>query len=424
MSDGLKLLGAIIDTGSVTILRELDSSLFIEEEVALYDFMRSHYRRYGNIPAIETIETEIDVKVPEAEEVPEYYIKRVRDRQLYGEVRTKFNALKDSLRRYDMDEAREVISELKAATRTKHSATDVRDLREALGGVMALYQDAHDNPGLAGVPSGWPRYDYNTGGYQPGDLVSFVARPAMGKTFLLLVQALAAWSAGYSVLIVSMEMTIEQCARRMLALETGINPIYLRKGQLSKYAMVRVSHYLSQIIGSKRLRIFAGGMKSKVSDVDILISEFRPDILYVDGVYLMHPDTKRSMGKLDRIPEVFDELKGMTLAQNIPVVVTSQFSRQAGKKGKEGSLENIAYTDAISTHSSLVISITDAAAPYEKTRKVLEFMKGREGETGKYDINYGFKPIDMSEVPLLTDEAGNIIPEARIPTVDQTNWMT
>lgn len=107
------------------------------------------------------------------------------------------------------------------------------------------------------------------------------------------------------------------------------------------------------------------------------------------------------MQKIEKVSEVFDNLKQMTLAHNIPVVVTTQFNRQAGKKGKDGSLENIAFTDAISTHSSLVLSLTEAkgsSAEIKKKRKI-SFLKGREGEAGDFEINFNFAPIDFSEIP-------------------------
>lgn len=426
MSDGLKLLGSIIDTGSVRTLRELDRDIFIDEEIELLDFLRAHYRRYGTVPAIVTVEDELDITIPIAEEVPEYYLKRVHDRRLYGVVKGKFNQLKDTLRRFDMDEARVVIDDLRASTRVTHTATDIRNIREAVDGAMSLYDSAHLSPGVSGVPSGWPGFDEATGGYQPGDLVSFVARPSMGKTYTLLKQSLSSWVAGYSVLVVTMEMTIEQCARRIIAMQAGVNPDFMRRGQLSTYAMRRIGRFKDELAGTGRYRIFSGGMRSKVSDVDMLIAEYRPDILYIDGVYLMHPDSKRSMSKLERIPEVFDELKRTTLAQNIPVVVTTQFNRQAGKKGKEGSLENIAYSDSTSTHSSLVISINDAPAPHAGSKRLLTFMKGREGESGSHLINYNFRPMDFTEVPLPRDSSGNPIP---LHSADQpraatnTEWM-
>src|SRR5574343_211147 len=179
MSDGLKLLGAIIDTGSVHTIRDLSVELFIEEEVELYNFIRQHYRRYGQIPAIATVEEDLGIEVPEAPETIDYYIKRVHDRRLYSQVRDKFNNLKDALREFDMDEAKDIIDEMRQATRIAHSESDIRSLREAAQDVMREYAFSHDNPGVSGIPTGWTKFDHRVGGYQPGDLVSGVARPSM-----------------------------------------------------------------------------------------------------------------------------------------------------------------------------------------------------------------------------------------------------
>lgn len=196
MSDGLKLLGAVVDTGSVHTLRDLSAEIFIEDELDLFNFLRQHYRRYGQIPAISTIEEELGIEVPEAPETVEYYVKRVHDRKLYSIIREKFNSLKDCLRDFDMDAAKDLIDEMRSATRVLHSETDIRSLREAVGDVMREYQFAHENPGVSGIPTGWPKFDNRVGGFQPGDLVSLVARPSMGKTYIMLRMASAAWQFG------------------------------------------------------------------------------------------------------------------------------------------------------------------------------------------------------------------------------------
>jgi replicative DNA helicase len=398
MSDGLKLLSLVVENGSAHIVRELDRELFIEDEGNVYDFVRRFYRRYGRVPAIATVEEETGVELPEAEETIDYYIQRVHDRRLYGVVRDSFNDLRDALRNYDMEAAKDVIDAMRSATRVLHSQNDIRTIDEALRDVWREYQYAHENPGISGVPSGWNSYDYRTGGNQAGDLVTWVARPSMGKTYLLLKQANHAWLTGFNVLVVTMEMTIEQITRRAVAMGAGVNPDYMRKGTLSTHAKRRIERFMDTMSGTERFRLFSGGLRKKTSDVDMLIQEYRPDICLIDGVYLMSPEKSRNMNKTEKVSEVFDELKQVTIAQNIPVVVTTQFNRTSGKKGKDGSLENIAFSDAISTHSSLVLSIQEGDAPYQRTRRKVVFLKGREGEQGRFDVNYLFRPIDFEEV--------------------------
>lgn len=398
MSDGLKLLGAIIDTGSAHTIRDLSRELFIDDEVALYDMIRLHYRRYGQIPAISTVEEELGVAMPDAPETVDYYIRRVNDRRLYSLVRDQFNELKESLRSYNMDEAKEIIDAMRAATRAVHTSTDIRTFSEAAADVLRGYEYAHENPGISGVAVGWPYYDYITGGYQPGDLAVIVARPEMGKTYNLLRQATGAWRLGASVLVVTMEMTIEQITLRAAAMQAGINPTYIRKGTLSVYAERRLRSYIDSISGAHRFRMFSGGLKKKVSDVEMLVQEYDPDIVFIDGLYMMHPEVKKTLSKPEKINEVLDELKRLALGQNKPVVGTTQFNRTAGKKGKDGSLENIAYSDAISTHSSLIISLGQGKPPNVDTQRVMTFIKGREGESGEFTLNYTFAPMNHDEV--------------------------
>jgi replicative DNA helicase len=116
---------------------------------------------------------------------------------------------------YNMDEARQVIDDMRRTVRVHSSESNVLSIHEAALRVLELYEYSHDNPGVSGVPSGLPGLDASTGGYQGGDLVTYVARPALGKTYILLAQVRASWGAGYSVLVVSMEMTIPQITRRL-----------------------------------------------------------------------------------------------------------------------------------------------------------------------------------------------------------------
>lgn len=426
MSDGLKLLSSVIATGSIHILREVPRDWFHRDELPVYDCVRSHYRTYGRIPAVETIEDEIDVDIPDAPETPDYYIARMHDRLLYSIVKDKFNTLKNCLRDYDMDAAKEAIAELQAATRLNHTSSDIRNAREAMDAVLVEYDHAHMNPGLSGIPSLWPTFDYSTGGMQPGDLITWVARPEVGKTYVLLRQAQVAWQLGYSVLVVTMEMTIEQITRRLAGMCSGINPDLIRKGMLSNPVRQRLEQCIDGLAMVDRLRLFSGGMKKTVGDVDLLVQEFKPDVVFIDGVYLMRPTGGKQLQRLERVAEVFDEIKQMALAQNVPVVVTTQFSRQAGKKGKEGSLENIAYSDAISTHSSIILALgeaKDSDIPASKKR-VVTSLKGREGEFMNFEINFSFAPVNFTEIQDPTKEVdgdGNPIEEMERRSPSQPN---
>jgi replicative DNA helicase len=408
MSDGNKLIASIIQTGSVETLRKVKAELFEDDELTSYNYLVRHYRRYAALPSLETLQEETGVRMPRINDTLAFYLQRVYDRALFVATRERFTQLRDALAAFDVPTSRQVIAEMHAACRAITPDEDLRTLSEAGFQVLDRYEDAHHRPGVTGIPTGWGRFDEMTGGYQPSDLVTYVARLGVGKTYTLLSQANYAWATGYSVLAVSMEMSIEQIARRAIGMQAGINPDYIRKGTLCNYSQRRLGRYIENMAGADRFHIYSGAFSKSVADIEILMHELAPDIVFVDGAYILQPENvpgKRVSGRLEGVASVYDSLKRYTLTGNRPIVNSTQFSRQAGKRGKDGGMENIGYTDAIGTHSSIVVGIKEGRPPYQDSRRILELMKGREGERGEFDINYNFAPMDFSEIPLEQQEA-------------------
>jgi replicative DNA helicase len=233
----------------------------------------------------------------------------------------------------------------------------------------------------------------------------------IGKTYILLKQAEAAWLAGYNVLFVTMEMTIAQIARRFFGIQAEVNPDLIRKGMLDYYQHRKLMRYINNMSGVERFHIFAGSFAKKVSDLEVLMHELAPDIVYIDSAYRLQPDaSSRNSSRLDKVAGAFDDLKRLTITSNRPIITTSQFSRQAGKRGREGSLETISFTDALGMHASLVFGVKEGAPPNESSQRDFEIYKGREGEGGVFTINFKFKPIDFSEVPKEPQQAQSAQP--------------
>lgn len=404
MSDGLRLLSSILSTGSVAALRATADDRFVGEELSAVAFVRRHYRLYGSLPTADTIREETGVRLPVAPEALDYYLRRIEDRYLYDLLRTEFDALKTALRSVDLDAARSVVDNMRRCTRHTSPVRDLLSSGEAAQEVLSLYDSAYQGEACAGVTSGWPSMDAITDGYQAGDLVTLVARPAQGKTYLLLHQAFSAWLSGRSVIIATMEMTLSQITARLLGIASGINPRFIRKRQLSTSALRRLREYADYLANDERMVLYSGGTKKSPSDLDILIQEYGPDCVYLDGVHMMIPDResqyRSGSQRNERVSMLFDQLNAITVSRRIPIVNTTHLNRSSGADGRGASLETVAYSDAIGTHSSLVLSVAGGEPPYQNTRKVLRFLKGREGEEGSVCVNYTFSPVNFSEVPI------------------------
>jgi hypothetical protein len=183
-----------------------------------------------------------------------------------------------------------------------------------------------------------------------------------------------------------------------------VNPEYIRRGQLQSWIKPRFDAAVAELSSDRRFHLFAGNMGKKTEDVDTLIQELNPDIIYIDGMYLMKPlAVSKARNRYDSVAYVLDDLKEMTITRDRPIIATTQFGRTAGKGGEEGSLENIGYTDAISTHASIIPSVMP---PNRKRQKhyghnrfrEIAILKGREGESQSYISAYSFAPVTFAEL--------------------------
>ncbi len=146
--------------------------------------------------------------------------------------------------------------------------------------------------------------------------------------------------------------------------------------------------------------VVAGNLKSAVSDVQALALQLKPGAIFLDGAYLLkHPSEK---DRYKRVAENMDMIK-MDLAPIAPTICSWQFNREAKKlkKGEEPSLEHIGYSDAIGTHSSLVLGLFEEESVQTQHRRRVSVLKGRQGEAGKFFIKWDFSmKTDFSEVLL------------------------
>lgn len=423
MSDGLKLLSSVLAVGSSRTLSEVRREHFVGNEATAYDFIRSHLRSYRELPTAATVQEETRVRLPTANETLDFYLNRVHDRWTYNEMREHYAGFREGMQSRDLEVVGRNIASLSRIYRSRRSTTTPTasiQINDALAQVTQRLVDTRGTGGITGITTGWTLYDHITGGYQDSDLISLVARPGVGKTYLLLRQAERAHRQGKSVLFVTTELGTEQIGRRFLSVQMGINPTMLKTGMVSTHLQRRIERMTTSMVGADRFHLMSVGMGSTVDNVINLIHELGPDIVYIDGVYLLKPsEVGKNASRVEKVTGVYDELKGANLSLEIPFVVTTQFSRQAGKGGKEGTLETIGYADAIGTHSSIVVAIKPGPTANPRESRYLEFLKGREGEDGQVAINFKFAPLDMEE--FTPEQTAEVVEEETAEST--TSWM-
>jgi replicative DNA helicase len=289
-------------------------------------------------------------------------------------------------------------------------------LSEGIRQVAEDYLIAKATPGLRGIPTGFPYFDYVTDGLQNANLYTVVARTEIGKTWKLLRMAKAAKDAGYSVLFLSAEMGVLQIARRFFGLETRINPNFIRSARLSTRVEREMQGQLASFEDYDGPPFFwlAGNFKKTVPALHIAANETQADIVFADASYLLKAsDRTKWNARHELINDVMEGIHRIATEVDRPVVQSVQFNRQAVKpkrgeneNGEEGrfnpvshlDLTKIGGSDTIGQISAVVLGLTRGDPPHERDHRYAGLLKGREGEFGWYEYLYQFNPVCFDQI--------------------------
>ncbi len=217
--------------------------------------------------------------------------------------------------------------------------------------------------GLSGIQSGLTSLDRLTSGWQRSDLVIIAARPAMGKTALVLTMARnAAVDFGHPVAVFSLEMSSLQLVTRLIASETELPSEKLKKGTLEDYEFAQLNDKIKKIseapifiddtagLSIFELRAKARRLKEK-QGIELII---------IDYLQLMVGSGEGKGGNREQeISFISRSLKGLAKELNVPIIALSQLSRAVETRGgdKRPVLSDLRESGAIEQDADMVIFI-------------------------------------------------------------------
>jgi len=305
----------------------------------------------------------------------------------------------------DPQSALDVLLKATARMFQKKSQKSMFDFRQAEEIIFNAY--LQQKTGVAAIPYGWKTLDEMSGGMRDGDLVTFVGRPSAGKTFQLLYTAHNAWKTGSVPLFISMEMNPTVITQRLAAMQTHKKLKDLMKAELTTPAFKSMMGELAALKGAERpFHVVDSNAVSTVEDVEMLCHLLKPSIVMVDGAYLLDHADKR-LNRWDKQAESARLLKKrIATGVGIPCVASYQLSKKSAKdskgnaKGSEATgMEDVHGSDEMAQLSTVMVGLFDNEADIEaKVQRTLKILKGRNGETGEFVINWDFSAkMDFSE---------------------------
>jgi len=213
---------------------------------------------------------------------------------------------------------------------------------------------------IYGVPSGFYQLDQLTGGFQSPDLIIIAARPAMGKSALMLnIARNIAIRFNRAIAVFSLEMSNEQLVNRLISSELAINSDLMRTGKLARHQWDAINSGLNSIRNSKMFfddtpSITLPELRSKCRK---LKSESNIELIIIDYLQLMRSGANKIVREQE-VSAISAGLKALAKELNIPIIALAQLGRGVeASKDKVPKLSDLRESGSIEQDADIVMFV-------------------------------------------------------------------
>ncbi len=281
---------------------------------------------------------------------------------------------------------------------------DVTQIDPVISDAVKQMQIAQNRAsGLSGLESGFHDLDKITSGWQNSDLIIIAARPAMGKTAMVLSMAKnMAVNYNTPLAIFSLEMSNLQLVNRLISNVAEISGSLIKSGQLSPLQWQQLFARIKYLSGAPlfiddtpSLSIFELRTKARR-----LVREHGVKMIIIDYLQLMNASGMKFGSREQEVSMISRSLKQLAKELNIPIIALSQLNRSVESRtdGKRPQLSDLRESGAIEQDADIVCFIhrpeyytksgQDAAG--NDIRGLAEFIiaKHRSGAVGDVQLHF------------------------------------
>lgn len=389
--------------------KQLKSYYFGEDTKPMISYIEKYYMKHGSLPTLRVFRK----KFPDFE-LETYKSKEVGTKEPLtywcDELRLKVthNTLCDGVEKAGelLDETKTenaltLIKQLVLKVQGDYSESTAIDITKDKEDRLEVYKQRKLNKGMIGIPMGIDKLDMLLKGMQPKQLITLIARPGVGKTWFLILVACYCQLQGYRVLFFTTEMSEEQIEDRMEAVLIGMlygefNYGKFKSGSLSD---TQEDIYMSFLERKEKLEplIVESATGVGVSTVSAKITEYKPDVIFVDSAYLMEDDRSSTDQDWLRVAHITRDLKQIAKNMKLPIFINSQADSTTSKKtGPE--LDNIGFSSAIGQDSDVVMALFRDEEMIEDKEIKAKILKQREGVMGNVLLNWDFNTMNFKAI--------------------------
>jgi replicative DNA helicase len=394
---------------------KIDESFFLGDSNTIsqtkeaFKFIRDHYHNdvtYGSVPSWDLLQQRFYgfPWTPSWDALPTLCqeLRRMKLRSQILSLADEINQKAD----VDPTAALESVREASITLVSQHDLSNDMLLSAAGEQLYEDYQLVASGHGITGLPWPWDILNEDTQGIHKGNFIVLYGRPKSMKSWMALYIACTVYMANMRVLIYSLEMSQIQVLRRCASIISKVDYDKFKKGKLDPATQQRVfetlytlrDEELSRTDGVHSSALMATSPKSESSGVATLqakIREFDPDLVIVDGMYLMKDDrVKTRTIDWKSISHISQDLK--RTASHMNVIGVTQANRGASKDPKQADLAELSYADALGQDCDLCMRIhKQKDTSSNENEIVLSFPGSREGILDNFVI-YGIPATNFT----------------------------
>ena len=354
----LQMLNYLLQTGDTSLLmvNSIDDSFF-SDYIDEYNFVRNHMSQYGQVPDRLTFANQFgDFDWIEVNENPNYLIDelyRDRNKRTLAKV---FNGVRDRINAGDVEGAMALFTsssqELVASTHI-----DCVDIIRDTARYDAYLERTQDFNKFY-VKTGFDELDELIGGWDRlEEYATIVARPGVGKSWVLLRCAMSAAEQGLRAGLYSGEMSETKVGYRFDTLAGHISNSGIIHGnsELMNNYKAFLDSMESRFSGT--LKVITPKMikhAATVTDLEAFIEKEKLDILFIDQHSLME-DQRKAKDPVTRAANISKDLKNLQVLKRIPIITVSQQNRNMVDDNSVIDVSHIAQADRIGQDSTVVV---------------------------------------------------------------------
>ena len=375
------------DMGPVADARITVDYFTDDRNQAVFKMVLDHWHKYGKVPDVAVVRRAYPTfHTDGCTETLAFYIDAMRDRH---QERILLEAIQDIPRILDEEggnRGEQLLDLLQdAVNRSKVEVPVGRDedvYTTALDWLLPVLKErkqyGHIRKGAA--QTGFDTIDLVTGGLQAEQLVTLVGLPKGGKSSAMLKLAMNSRETGHRVLFVTFEMSIDEQKDRMASLLGGVSLTHVLNGSLTAQEQARIE---KGFLARKGLEGFTmvhdRTSVMTVSGIRAKIQEYRPGLVFIDGVYLMDDENNEPFGSPRAITNITRSLKRLAQSEKVCIVISTQALTYRAKKGM--TVDSIGYSSSFIQDSDVVFGVEQTPVPNISVFKVMASRSGPKTDT-------------------------------------------